>query len=432
MTDVRRLDQLSRAELAVLGREYLLAGHLIDRAGMPHAIGRWGRDGMAAIAIDEWMGASPVYTPRMARALGFAGDSVETIFKGMQLDIGAPPEFMDFRYRVIDHNHGEFTLAHCGALMDVEPMGADYVETMCHHIEDPTFDATAYATNPRAVMRPVHRPPRRPVDRQPHCQWTVDIDPLREPLGRPQVTDVMASTLAAGTSIAPFGPAGGPGMADYSGPLDPNLALEHFNHRALSIICQEAALQGHLLAMSFMAAIERRHGVEAAVEVGTRQFVGIAGLAADRLRRAFGLGDGLADIAQVIELHPAFAPRPYVDRQVGVGADLLSLRLLGCEAAAETAAPTWVAILAGLGAEAAGAEVLGAIARAVNPRANCRNVEDRGQALAGWEVTLGEVEQPEAEEVALARFSTGAEFQFGRTAGSATGSDGATPVDLRR
>ncbi len=53
---------------------------------------------MAQIAIEEWAGASPIYTRRMQRALGFEGDDVVTIFKGMQLDIGAPPQFMDFRY----------------------------------------------------------------------------------------------------------------------------------------------------------------------------------------------------------------------------------------------------------------------------------------------------------------------------------------------
>ena len=121
------------------------------------------------------MGASPVYTRRMQRALGFEGDSVETIFKGMQLDVGAPPQFMDFRYRISDHDHGEFWLDHCGALMDVEPMGPDYVVAMCHDIEDPTFEATAIATNPRAQVRPIHRPPRVPADRTPHCHWTVTI-----------------------------------------------------------------------------------------------------------------------------------------------------------------------------------------------------------------------------------------------------------------
>ena len=57
-----------------------------------------GLDGMRDVAIDEWMGASPIYTRRMQKLLGFEGDDVETIFKGMQLDIGAPPQFMDFRY----------------------------------------------------------------------------------------------------------------------------------------------------------------------------------------------------------------------------------------------------------------------------------------------------------------------------------------------
>ena len=186
---------MDRPTLAVLVREYLLDGHLIDRAGMPHLIGAFGRDVMRDIAIDEWMGASPVYSKRMQRALGFEGDSVETIFKNLQLDIGAPPQFMDFRFELTDHDHGGFWLDHCGALMDVEPMGPDYVQAMCHDIEDPTFDATATASNPRAQMRPVHRPPRVPADRAPHCEWTVIIDPSpsrpagadarRWPSGRP-------------------------------------------------------------------------------------------------------------------------------------------------------------------------------------------------------------------------------------------------------
>ena len=118
---------------------------------------------MLQIAIEEWAGASPIYTKRMQRALKYEGDDIPTIFKGLQLDIGAPPQFMDFRYTVHDRWHGEFHLDHCGALLDVEPMGEDYVCGMCHAIEDPTFDATAVATNPRAQMRPIHRPPRTPV-----------------------------------------------------------------------------------------------------------------------------------------------------------------------------------------------------------------------------------------------------------------------------
>src|SRR5262245_9289398 len=122
-------------QLAVLVREYLMAGHLIDRAGMPHVMAALGEGEFGAVAIEEWMGASPIYTRRMQRALGFHDDSVENIFKGMQFDIGAPHQFLDFRYRITDHDHGEFWLDHCGALADVEPMGESFVRTMCHDIE---------------------------------------------------------------------------------------------------------------------------------------------------------------------------------------------------------------------------------------------------------------------------------------------------------
>ena len=122
------------------------------------------------------MAASPVYTGRMRSALGIDGDGVVDMFKCLQLDIGAPPQFMDFRYVVHDEYHGGFILSHCGALMDVEPMGDEYVTSMSRH-RGPTFDATAIATNRRARIRPVHRPPRVPTDRTPHCEWTVTIEP---------------------------------------------------------------------------------------------------------------------------------------------------------------------------------------------------------------------------------------------------------------
>src|SRR5699024_5688856 len=124
------------------------------------------------------------------------------IFKGMQFDIGAPPEFMDFRYTVHDDRHGEFHLDHCGALMDVEPMGEDYVRTMCHDIEDPTFDATAVATNPRAQVRPIHRPPRQPHARTPHCAWSVDIVAEADPLPLPPQSVRLAESEAANVPLA--------------------------------------------------------------------------------------------------------------------------------------------------------------------------------------------------------------------------------------
>jgi hypothetical protein len=62
---------LSRTELARLVPELLLIGQLIDRSGMAWCIARLGREGMLEVAIEEWMAASPIYTGRMQRALGY-------------------------------------------------------------------------------------------------------------------------------------------------------------------------------------------------------------------------------------------------------------------------------------------------------------------------------------------------------------------------
>jgi hypothetical protein len=133
----------SRQALATLGREYLLNGHLQDRVGMPKVVIRHGLEPQVQIAIEEWMASSPIYSLRMQRALNFVGNDVSTVFKNLQLDIGAPHQFMDFQFRLDRPEYGEFWLSHCGALMDVEKYGEERVRQMCHDIEDPTFDATA-------------------------------------------------------------------------------------------------------------------------------------------------------------------------------------------------------------------------------------------------------------------------------------------------
>ena len=192
-----RYAALSRDELATLVPELLLIGQLIDRSGMAHCISAWGRDEMLQVAIEEWAASSPLYTKRMQKALKYEGVDIFTLFKGLQLDIGAPPQFMDFRYTVHDRWHGEFHLDHCGALLDVEPMGEDYVHGMCHDIEDPTFDATALATNRKAQVRPVHRPPRVPSDQHPHCRWTVIIDESYPEVPFIPAMDVVAAAAAS-------------------------------------------------------------------------------------------------------------------------------------------------------------------------------------------------------------------------------------------
>jgi len=408
---VRTIADLDRDELAVLGREYLLAGQLIDRAGMPQIISRSGRDVMQAVAIDEWMGASPVYTRRIQRLLGFAGGTdVGTMFKGMQFDIGAPHEFLDFRYLVHDPDHGEFWLDHCGALADVEPMGDDYIVAMCHHIEDPTFEATVCASNSRARMTPVHRPPRVPADRHPQCHWEVRIDPTADELPEPPGALIVAGTHAAGLAV-PVIPAAPPaaGRADYTGPVDPDLRLEDFSRDAVEALVREFALQGHLLVLSCFVAVSSHLDAGAAVDVVTKQFIGVAGVVAGRLRDAFGTGDAGSDIATVLELHPALQPRDYVAVRVEPGGRTF-ISLDDCPATAETVGVGWAALLAGGRADAA----LDAIVGAVEPRAACVPVASSAGSLRSWEVVLGDEARPEPGEVTLTRFSSGADFEFRR------------------
>jgi hypothetical protein len=385
-------DGLDRATLATLVREYLLCGHLIDRSGMPQVLPKLGLDGMTDVAIDEWMGASPIYTRRIQQLLGFEGTDVETIFKGMQLDIGAPPQFMDFRYRVMDANHGEFHLACCGALMDVEPMGEDFVLKMCHDIEDPTFDATAAATNPRARMRPVHRPPRVPADRTPHCLWTVTIDDENEPLPYPEQATRMSISRAARLPLPAIDDTDG--RADYGGPLEPDLALETFSRGTLIALLDEIALQGHLLTMSYADAVERRTDEATMREIVRKQFTGVAGVAAGRIAKALGTDD----VARVLKLHPAFHPRSYITLDVWGGA----VTMRDCPAIGDRPGWNWADVLAD-----GATEPLDAIVRAVDPTASVTKVKRNA-----WTIERGGDVHDEPGEVKLTRYSTGADFVF--------------------
>lgn len=319
-----RYAEFSRAELAVLVPELLLIGQLIDRSGMAWCIASFGREEMLRIAIEEWAGSSPIYTKRMQKALRYDGDDVITIFKGLQFDIGAPPQFMDFRFTVHDRWHGEFHLDHCGALLDVEPMGPDYVTGMCHDIEDPTFDATAVATNPRAQVRPIHRPPRQPADRQPHCAWTVIIDPSHPEAQPIQALATIAGTRAANWRLAEID-RGEDGAADYSGPLMSDVDFAAFSHSALVRIADEVCLQMHLLNLSFVLAVSKRagdgtaDGKALATSICTKQLIGIAGVAAERIRRALDLPTDLHGLATVLRLHPLLNPAGYIDADVDTG-----------------------------------------------------------------------------------------------------------------
>ena len=393
-----RYAKLSRQQLAVLVPELLLIGHMIDRSGMAWCIQEFGREEMLQIAIEEWAGASPIYTKRMQRALNYEGDDVPTIFKGLQLDIGAPPQFMDFRYTIHDRWHGEFHLDHCGALLDVEPMGDEYVFGMCHTIEDPTFDATAVATNPRAQMRPVHRPPRVPSDRHPHCAWTVIIDESNPAAESIPAVDIVQQTRAATWELGAIDRSD-EGLADYSGPLVSDLDFGAFSHSALVRMADEVCLQMHLLYLSFAVAVRARAGSDTALatSVGTRQLIGLAGLGAERIHRALSLPGGIDGVLRVFELHPLFNPLGYVNA-VTSG----QLRVHRSPAHDDAA---WISLCS-----PESTQPLQAIATAVDPKIEVRvngNSTD-------WAVELAETDTATTElpEVSIAKVSGGSTFQF--------------------
>lgn len=199
-----RFEDLSKEALVRLVREYALIAQLLDRSGMASVGMRFGQEAVEQVAIDEWKGASPIYTERIRKIMKIEGDGVPAIFKHLQLDPGFAQHYMDVRYEVVDEHKGYFELASCGALLDVENYGERAVRGMCHTIEDGTFDITAQAVNPRARIRPVHRPPRVPAGRVPHCRWEVVIDDDTEVLAESDITALTRTTTAATFEFPPF------------------------------------------------------------------------------------------------------------------------------------------------------------------------------------------------------------------------------------
>jgi hypothetical protein len=408
------LASFSRQTLAHLLREYLLNGHLQDRVGLPLVAKRFGGDAYLRFSIEEWMGASPIYSLRMQRALGFEGNDVGTVFKNLQFEIGAPQQFMDFQFRLDSPDYGEFWLPHCGALMDVEPFGEEMVKRMCHDIEDPTFDATAAATHPCMKMRPIHRPPRTPAGRHPHCRWSVFIGDEAEPYEQHPNLAIVAKSKLATIPIVELSENGEPGgWDDYSGAFDPHAQPEDFSHRALVTLLQEAAVQSHLLARAFLLCAAQRLDDDAASDLGEAQWTGIAALTADRIQEPLGIvGDGIEAVAKVFQLHPCFHPRSYLDFRVEItGSESARIVVNDCPARQEGDAYSW---FAGLGATPHRA--LDAIAGSVNRRARCLPVERPAAGALAWDVVIDRSAAPQdlPQELKLAQISRGAAFRFER------------------
>ena len=156
------------------------------------------------------------------------------------------------------------------------------------------------------------------------------------------------------------------GWDDYRGAFDPEFQLEDLSQRALAVTCQEVAVQSHLLIRSYLLAVSQAFGSAEAAILGPRVFTGLSGITAQRLRVALAVGDGAAGIAKLIQLHPVFWPRTYVDLSVELTEDDRVRFALGpCPALEEGDGLTW---FAGLGGPADRA--LDAMVQAVDRRAD--------------------------------------------------------------
>lgn len=117
---------------------------------------------------------------------------------------------------------------------------------------------------------------------------------------------------------------------------------------------------------SYMLSQANHFGEEKAQELGRRMWIGHAMVGVERLQKYLGIaGDDIETVAKILQLHPHFQPRSYVDLRVAV---------------------------------------TGARVRAAEP----------GRARLAWEIEIDPNAEPAAEpqEFNLARMSNGLTFRF--------------------
>jgi len=405
-------DDLARQELLIAALETMHVGHLLDRALMPQLYFATNSfDAVDQVAIDEWMGASPVYTGRMRRLMKIEGDTVPAIVKALHLDCGFPHQYMDVGWTMIDDANAQFYLRHCGALLDVEPYGEERVRGMCHTIEDPTFDATAYATNPRARIRPLHRPPRTPAGRMPHCHWTIAIDPANDPVG-PAKNTLAVAALPLARIVNERAPERDDGWTDYARDVEPEFKLGLLSSATLAAVAREFQIQEHLLSCSAEMALVERVGLEKARAVLLAQWGAVAWRASERLAAALGCaGGGAAAVGRVLALNaalpPGFSRAVSVDgERVRVVLEPQSAELLDPER------PGWLGLVAR--GEGSGFEMA---AQGVDARARLSSIDVRdGRVVVELSVSSGSAPAAMPKAAQFMSVSGATTFQFDTSA----------------
>ncbi len=389
------LEQLSRAGLARLCREYQMLSMFHDRAWMPHVAAVGGMDASVVMADGEWMGSSPIYTRRNLANVGARGDTVASIFKGIQLDIGGPDHFLDFRFEVVSDDEGFFWTEFCGPhdhLRRLTGNDAATVSMMCHDMEDRTFDATFGATNPKARCEPVFRPPRPDEFTGHHCRWRlfIDHDAVQAPPANPSLA-FMETTVAA-TFAIPLGDAGEPGgLTDYSGPLLEWFRLEEFSHPFLVRQAREYALDDHLLMRAACWTAERHWGAEFLASTVPQHRAAFAPGLTTRLRDALAIhGEGIEAVAKMIQVDPVHVPG-YTAFRVDLDGDDAIVTLDDCAALHDDPRSPLAPLTAT--PSTPGFEHM---AEAINPRARVEIVDPPAGAVARWRVFIDSAAEPAA------------------------------------
>jgi hypothetical protein len=165
-------------------------------------------------------------------------------------------------------------------------------------------------------------------------------------------------------------------------------------------VADEVCLQMHLLNLSFVIAVGKRAGTntELATKICTRQLIGIAGIAAERIHRALDLPGGMEGALRVLELHPMLNPAEYVSAEFGPD----TVHVYRSPAHEDGA---WLSLVT-----PAENRPLQAIVAAVDPHLD---VEVNGTDT-DWTARVIETDTPAKEfrEVAVTRFSGGSTFAF--------------------
>ena len=372
---------------------------MIDRSGMAWCIQEFGRDEMVQIAIEEWAGASPIYTKRMQRALNYEGDDVAH-------DLQGPAA----RHRRAAAVHG-LPLHHPRPLARRVPprplrraarRGADGRRLRLRHVPHHRGpDVRRHRGGDQPPRAGASHPPPAPGSVRPASALRLDRRHRRVLSAGRRASrrwTSLAQTRAATWELDAIDRSD-EGLADYSGPLVSDFDFGAFSHSALVRMADEVCLQMHLLYLSFAIAVRARAGsdTELADSVGTRQLIGLAGLGAERIHRALSLPGGIDGVLRVFELHPLFNPLGYVNAETSG-----QLHVHRSPAHDDAA---WISLCS-----PESVQPLQAIATAVDPHIEVRISGDS----TDWTAELSETDTAATElpEVSVAKVSGGSTFQF--------------------